>query len=86
MRKAQIIVVITDLLFSLTAGAENKQAPKVMSKIDPLPRDLEILLTLSALRTHLREQATVYVLNPDKGFEVARMRWLNSHRKGGNKS
>ncbi len=72
MRKIQIIVVIVGLLFSLTASAENKQTPKVMNKIEPLPRDLEIQLALSALPPHLRDNATVYVLNPDKGFEVAR--------------
>jgi hypothetical protein len=38
----------------------------------PLPRALEIQLALSALPPHLREQATVYVLNPSRGFEVAR--------------
>ena len=43
-----------------------------MKKIEPLPRDLEIQLALSALPAHLRDGATVYVLNPDKGFEVAR--------------
>ncbi len=70
MRK--IIVVIVGLLFSLTASAENKQTPEVMNKIEPLPRDLEIQLALSALPPHLRDNATVYTLNPDKGFEVAR--------------
>jgi len=72
MRKVQIIVVIIGLLFSLTAGGEDKQPSKVMNKIEPLPRDLEIQLALSALPPHLRDNATVYILNPDKGFEVAR--------------
>ena len=72
MRKIQTIVVIAGLLFSLIASAENKQTPKVTNKIEPLPRDLEIQLALSALPPHLRDNATVYVLNPDKGFEVAR--------------
>ena len=72
MRKIQTFIVIVGLLFSLTASAENKQTPKVMNKIEPLPRDLEIQLALSALPTHLRDNATVYILNPDKGFEVAR--------------
>jgi hypothetical protein len=71
MRKIQIFAVIAGLLFSLIASAENKQTPKVMKKIEPLPRDLEIQLALSALPPHLRDNATVYVLNPDKGFEVA---------------
>jgi hypothetical protein len=72
VRKVQAIVLVAGLLFSLAAGAEDKQTPKVMNKIEPLPRDLEIQLALSALPPHLRDNATVYVLNPDKGFEVAR--------------
>ncbi len=72
MRTFQTILVIAGLLLSLTASAEDKQTPKAMNKIEPLPRDLEIQLALSALPRHLRDGATVYVLNPDKGFEVAR--------------
>src|SRR5512143_4315530 len=72
VRNIQTFIVITGLLFSLTASAEDKQAPKMMNKIKPLPRDLEIQLALSALPPHLRDNATVYILNPDKGFEVAR--------------
>lgn len=72
MKGVQAIVVIASLLFSLMASAEDKQAREVMNKIEPLPRDLEIQLALSALPPHLRDNATVYVLNPDKGFEVAR--------------
>jgi hypothetical protein len=72
MTKIQTIIVIAGLLFSLIASAESKQTPKVMNRIEPLPRDLEIQLALSALPPHLRDNATVYVLNPAKGFEVAR--------------
>ncbi len=69
MRTFQTIVLaIVGLLLSITASAGDKQ----VGKIDPLPRDLEIQLALSALPPHLRDSATVYVLNPDKGFEVAR--------------
>jgi hypothetical protein len=70
MRKVQTFIVIVGLLFSLTASAQDK--PREMNKIEPLPQDLEIQLALSALPPHLRDNATVYVLNPDKGFEVAR--------------
>ena len=42
MRKLQTITVITGLLFSLAAIAQDKQTPTVMNKIEPLPRDLEI--------------------------------------------
>jgi hypothetical protein len=68
MRNVQTLIVIASLLFTLNANAENNNAPKV----EPLPRDLEIQLALSALPPHLRDSATVYVLNPHKGFEVAR--------------
>ena len=72
MRKVQTIVVIVGLLFSLAASADDKRAREAMNKIQPLPRDLEIQLALSALTPHLRDNATVYTLNPNKGFEVAR--------------
>jgi hypothetical protein len=72
MKMILTIMVIASLLFSLTASAENKQTPEVMNKFEPLPRDLEIQLALSALPPHLRDNATAYVLNPEKGFEVAR--------------
>jgi len=70
MNKILIIMVISGLLFSLTASAD--EITRETMKIEPLPRDLEIQLALSALPPHLREHATVYILNPDKGFEVAR--------------
>jgi hypothetical protein len=38
MRKMQTIVVIAGLLFSLTASAQNKQTPKALNKIEPLPQ------------------------------------------------
>lgn len=72
MRFFKAIAVIAGLLFALTAGAEDMKTPKAVKKLEPLPRDLEIQLALSALPPHLRDSATVYGLNPDKGFEVAR--------------
>jgi hypothetical protein len=72
MRKVQTIAVIVGLLFSLTASAQNEHPSSGTNRIEPLPRDLEIQLALSALPPHLRDHATVYVLTPDKGFEVAR--------------
>jgi hypothetical protein len=72
MRTINTVVVIAGLVFSLTASAEKNQTPKAPNKLEPLPRDLEVQLALSALPPHLRGNATVYVLNPANGFEVAR--------------
>src|SRR6266478_6298992 len=72
MTKVQTIAVILASIFSVTAAAQSQQTAKGANKIEPLPRDLETQLALSALPPHLRDNATVYVLNPEKGFEVAR--------------
>ena len=72
MTKFQNFIVIVGLLVSVAVSADNKPAHEIANKIVPLPRDLEIQLALSALPAHLRDDATVYVLNPGKGFEVAR--------------
>src|SRR3989449_8067318 len=69
MRKILTASVILALLFSITASAQNAEKTR---KLEPLPRDCEIQLALSAIPPHLRDNATVYVLNPDKGFEAAR--------------
>jgi hypothetical protein len=75
MLKIQTIVAIVGLLFSLTASAENKQ----INKIEPLPRDLEIQLALSALPPHLpRSQlavlpGTTHVTLVDRGDWLASM-------------
>ena len=72
MRKVRTIAFIVGLLFSLNVSAQNRPTPTGKKRIDPLPKDLEIQLALSALPRHLRDNATVYVLNPAQGFEVAR--------------
>ncbi len=72
MRKVQRITVVAGLLSSLAASAPQGQTPQGTNGIESLPRDLEVQLALSALPPHLRDSATVHVLNPGKGFEVAR--------------
>src|ERR1039458_4495105 len=76
MKAHQIAAIMLGVLLCLTASAtanaQNRQLVKETANVTPLPRDLEIQLALSALPPQLRDNATVYVLNPDKGFEVAR--------------
>jgi hypothetical protein len=70
MKTCHVIALVLSVLFFLTASAQNLQASGT-PRLDPLPRDLEKQLALSALPRHLRSNATAYVLNPAKGFEVA---------------
>ena len=72
MKTIQATILLAGLLFSVSTSAAAGRAPEVTTKLEPLPRDLEIQLALSALPQRLRDSATVYVLNPAKGFEVAR--------------
>jgi hypothetical protein len=64
MKRTRTLGLIMGIFLSFAAVAADK--------VEPLPRDLEIELALSALPPHLRDGATIYVLNPAKGFEVAR--------------
>lgn len=72
MKMFKVAAIAAGLLFSLAVNARDNDTPKSTGEIEPLPRDLEIQLALSALPPHLREKATVYVLNPNKGFKTAR--------------
>jgi hypothetical protein len=42
------------------------------SALEALPRELEVKLALSALPPYLRSEATVYVLDPAKGYDLER--------------
>src|SRR5262249_45795859 len=76
MRKRHTVGAVTAVVLSVTASTLLADG---QGKIEPLPRDLEIQLALSALPRHLRDNATVYTLNPAKGFEVAREGTGNFH-------
>jgi hypothetical protein len=72
MKSNQRMVLIAFLLYCYTASGQTAQHANRISGIDPLPKQVEIELALSALPPHLRDGATVYVLNTVSGFEVAR--------------
>ena len=70
--KRRAIVEIFFLVVLMASGvAVCAQAAGQSGRIERLPRDLEIELAKSTLPKHLRDEATIYVLNPAKGFEVA---------------
>jgi len=72
MRTLQSLSAALALLCSLTLSAQGQQTAQDTHALTRLPPDLEIQLALSALPPHLRDQATVYVRNPDNGFEITR--------------
>ena len=63
MKTLSKLALVLGFIFGVEAAAQG---------IEPLPRDLEMELAASALPPHLRENATLYVLDPGKGFTVAR--------------
>jgi len=64
MTTVQTIAVILALLFSVTAAATSQQTAKGANKIEPLPRDLEIQLALSALPAAPQRQCDRICIKP----------------------
>jgi hypothetical protein len=70
MKQTRRFAVVLSLVICASADAQSNQARS--PGIDALPRDVEMELASSALPAHLQEAATIYVLDPQKGFVVAR--------------
>jgi hypothetical protein len=69
MKRLKSLAIVAGLVFSTTiANSKDGSA----QGIEALPRDVEMELASSALPAHLQEAATIYVLDPRKGFVVAR--------------
>src|SRR3954470_22899468 len=58
------------LLFVSTVCFAQKNAG--YNKLEKMPTDLETDFALSSLPPHLRDAATVYLLDPDTGYYVSR--------------
>lgn len=54
----------------LGAGDDNAGEPS--SKLEKMPEALEIRFASSAAPPHLRDKATIYVLDPTRGYVTAR--------------
>ncbi len=67
-----IIWIVCCVCCSSDIHAQDRAKGKLVNSVKALPRDLEMQLALSALPPHLRDSASVFVLNPAKGFELAR--------------
>jgi len=70
MKRSTSFAIVLGLMVCASANAQSNQGRS--AGIEALPRDMEIELAASALPKHVRDNATIYVLDPRKGFEVAR--------------
>jgi hypothetical protein len=64
--KLTIILLLISFSTCLPVGTAFAQ------KLEKMPADLETDFALSSLPPHLRSEATIYLLDPDKGYYVAR--------------
>jgi hypothetical protein len=60
------------LIFIFIMAMEGTAQTKNYSTLEKMPADLETDFALSALPSHLRSAATVYLLDPAKGYYIAR--------------
>ena len=60
------------LVMAATSATAQQTSVASGNSLQPLPPALETKLALSALPPYLRADATVYVLNPTKGYELER--------------
>jgi hypothetical protein len=75
MRIGRSIAVFLSISGSVCLGNGQEKAGGTANgglKLDRLPRELEIHLALSAAPPHLRAGATVYLLDPAKGYVLER--------------
>lgn len=70
MRSNSVLALMTVSL--LAVSAVSGQATKPDTTIERMPADLETRFALSALPPALRDKATVYLLDPGKGYHLSR--------------
>jgi hypothetical protein len=70
MKQIKYFFCVTILVMVCSSPALTQQTQGWL--LDKMPADLETDFALSALPPHLREHATVYLLDPKKGYYLAR--------------
>ena len=68
----RVVGLLTVACMASAVYAQENAANGSNAKLQPLPRPLEIHLALSAAPPHLRAEATVFVLDPAKGYVLER--------------
>ena len=71
-RRVFVCAFIGILVLAATSSRAQQRSDANGNSLQPLPRDLETKLALSALPPYLRAQAGVYALDPAKGYVLER--------------
>lgn len=69
MKKSRFACLVA--LVALTVAGDKAMA-QTDTQIDRMPQDLEVRFALSAVPGHIRDEAAVFVLNPEQGYELIR--------------
>jgi hypothetical protein len=74
MKAMCILICVLFLVTPLTGIGQPQTAPATRSGagLERMPHDLEVQFAVSALSEHLRERATIYVLDPNRGYAIDR--------------
>ena len=67
-----VMLVVLISAIPVALNGQSPKAPASGSTLERMPRDLETQFALSAVPAHLRDQATVYLLDPSKGYVLDR--------------
>src|SRR5262245_33819522 len=72
--KLKCLVLVASMLvvFSQNSRPQTSAGPSRETTIEQMPPKLETQFALSALPPALRDKATVYLLDPKKGYELSR--------------
>jgi hypothetical protein len=69
---ARRLTLIGIIAVAAAVDRDGRAAAADDATLEPLPRGLEVRLALSALPPHLRTDATIFVLDPKKGYVLER--------------
>ena len=72
MKSAAYLVLLCTLMLSLCRAQTKTAEANAPPKLEKMTEALEIRFASSAAPPHLRDNATIYVLDPAKGYVVAR--------------
>jgi hypothetical protein len=70
--RGALALLLASMSYVAQSGKTDQGVNKPSPKLEKMPPSLEVQFALSALPPHLRDGATSYVLDPDKGYTLDR--------------